>query len=72
MFGSSLEEIMNLQKEHFPDRQLPWIQTTLSEQVLQLNGSQTEGIFRLIIVINVFVYCRFLLLCFLRRFNSLF
>ncbi|XP_076133898.1 rho GTPase-activating protein 39 [Alosa pseudoharengus] len=46
MFGSCLEEIMSLQKERYPERQLPWIQTRLSEEVLALNGDQTEGIFR--------------------------
>lgn len=46
MFGSCLEEIMALQKERYPERQLPWIQTRLSEEVLALNGDQTEGIFR--------------------------
>ncbi|XP_039436692.1 rho GTPase-activating protein 39 isoform X2 [Culex pipiens pallens] len=46
MFGNTLNEVMVLQKDKFPDRQLPWIQTTLSEQVLLLNGKQTEGIFR--------------------------
>ncbi|XP_058457661.1 hornerin-like isoform X3 [Malaya genurostris] len=46
MFGNTLGEVMLLQKDKFPDRQLPWIQTTLSEQVLLLNGKQTEGIFR--------------------------
>uniref|UniRef100_A0A8C8SS00 Rho GTPase-activating protein 39 n=1 Tax=Pelusios castaneus TaxID=367368 RepID=A0A8C8SS00_9SAUR len=46
MFGSSLQEIMNMQKERYPDRQLPWVQTRLSEEVLALNGDQTEGIFR--------------------------
>ncbi|KAM3619112.1 uncharacterized protein V6R79_003181 [Siganus canaliculatus] len=46
MFGSSLEEVMALQKERYPDYQLPWVQTRLSEEVLGLNGDQTEGIFR--------------------------
>uniref|UniRef100_A0A8D2LQH0 Rho GTPase-activating protein 39 n=1 Tax=Varanus komodoensis TaxID=61221 RepID=A0A8D2LQH0_VARKO len=46
MFGSSLQEIMSMQKERYPDRQLPWVQTRLSEEVLALNGDQTEGIFR--------------------------
>ncbi|XP_039220842.1 rho GTPase-activating protein 39 isoform X1 [Crotalus tigris] len=46
MFGSSLQEIMNMQKERYPDSQLPWVQTRLSEEVLALNGDQTEGIFR--------------------------
>ncbi|XP_015209707.1 rho GTPase-activating protein 39 isoform X2 [Lepisosteus oculatus] len=46
MFGSSLEEVMALQKDRYPERQLPWVQTRLSEEVLGLNGDQTEGIFR--------------------------
>ncbi|XP_037528418.1 rho GTPase-activating protein 39 isoform X1 [Rhipicephalus sanguineus] len=46
MFGSRLEEVMALQCERFPDRCLPWVQTTLSEAVLRLHGAQTEGIFR--------------------------
>lgn len=46
MFGSALQEIMSMQKERYPDRQLPWVQTRLSEEVLALNGDQTEGIFR--------------------------
>lgn len=37
---------MALQKERYPEKQLPWIQTRLSEEVLALNGDQTEGIFR--------------------------
>ncbi|XP_071064191.1 rho GTPase-activating protein 39 isoform X2 [Dasypus novemcinctus] len=46
MFGSALQEVMSAQKERYPDRQLPWVQTRLSEEVLALNGDQTEGIFR--------------------------
>ncbi|XP_072567344.1 rho GTPase-activating protein 39-like isoform X1 [Paramormyrops kingsleyae] len=46
MFGSTLAEVMALQRERYPDRQLPWVQTRLSEEVLVLNGDQTEGIFR--------------------------
>ncbi|KAM8704369.1 hypothetical protein ACLKA7_008903 [Drosophila subpalustris] len=46
MFGNTLSEVMELQKDKFPFRKLPWIQTTLSEHVLLLNGKQTEGIFR--------------------------
>ncbi|KAG5849798.1 hypothetical protein ANANG_G00075530 [Anguilla anguilla] len=42
MFGSSLEEVMALQKERYPDRELPWVQTRLSEEVLGLNGDQTR------------------------------
>lgn len=46
MFGDTLEEIVAMQKTKFPERRLPWIQTTLSEEVLKLTGAQTEGIFR--------------------------
>ncbi|XP_073415504.1 rho GTPase-activating protein 39-like isoform X1 [Dendrobates tinctorius] len=46
LFGSSLEEIMERQKEVYPDRRLPWVQTQLSMQVLALGGERTEGIFR--------------------------
>ncbi|XP_049847290.1 rho GTPase-activating protein 39 isoform X4 [Schistocerca gregaria] len=46
MFGNTLQEVMALQKDRFPHRKLPWVQTTLSEEVLKLQGAQTEGIFR--------------------------
>ncbi|KAJ2947105.1 hypothetical protein O0L34_g16454 [Tuta absoluta] len=46
MFGNTLSEVMSLQKDRFPNRQLPWVQVALSQQVLALNGRQTEGIFR--------------------------
>ncbi|XP_046408434.1 uncharacterized protein LOC124172941 isoform X2 [Ischnura elegans] len=46
MFGNTLEEVMALQKDRHPTRQLPWVQTTLSDEVLRLQGAQTEGIFR--------------------------
>ncbi|XP_061028122.1 rho GTPase-activating protein 39 isoform X6 [Eubalaena glacialis] len=43
--GGALQEVMSMQKERYPARQLPWVQTRLSEEVLALNGDQTEGIF---------------------------
>ncbi|XP_067654660.1 rho GTPase-activating protein 39-like isoform X1 [Haliotis asinina] len=46
MFGSSLDDVLLMQKDRYPERTLPWIQTILSEEVLRLNGAQTEGIFR--------------------------
>lgn len=33
MFGNTLDEVMELQKDRFPYRKLPWIQVTLSQQV---------------------------------------
>lgn len=47
MFGGTLAEILDIQKEKFPNRRLPWILTTLTEQILALNGLGTEGIFRI-------------------------
>lgn len=33
MFGNTIQEVMELQKQRFPDRKLPWVQVTLSKQV---------------------------------------
>ena len=46
MFGTTLEEVIELQSEKFPDQRLPWVVTILADTVLQLSGPQTEGIFR--------------------------
>ncbi|XP_026328625.1 rho GTPase-activating protein 39 [Hyposmocoma kahamanoa] len=46
MFGNTLSEVMALQKDRFPNRQLPWVQVALSQQILALSGRETEGIFR--------------------------
>lgn len=35
MFGNTLEEVMDLQKNQFSYRKLPWIQVTLSQQVIE-------------------------------------
>jgi len=50
MFMNTLEDIVLLQKDRYPDRVLPWIQTVLSEEVLHLGGTGTEGIFRCVAV----------------------
>lgn len=34
MFGNTLDEVMELQKDRFPYRKLPWIQVMLSQQVI--------------------------------------
>lgn len=47
MFGGTLEEVLDIQKDKFPTRRLPWILTTLTQQILGLNGLTTEGIFRI-------------------------
>lgn len=48
MFGGSLEEVMEAQQrfEAGRDLQIPWAVTALTEAVLNTNGAQTEGIFR--------------------------
>ena len=46
LFGSTLNEIMAEQQKKCPLLSLPWIQTTLSEAILRMNGAKTEGIFR--------------------------
>ncbi|KAI3639330.1 hypothetical protein MIR68_002860 [Amoeboaphelidium protococcarum] len=46
VFGESLADIMDIQKEKEPQLKLPRIMTFLSQCILNLNGCQTEGIFR--------------------------
>lgn len=46
MFGATLAEVMALQRDRYPQRELPWVQTTLARQVLLRGGTTTEGIFR--------------------------
>ena len=46
MFGTTLEDVMELQSTKFPDHTLPWVIEALTDAVLKLNGPQTEGIFR--------------------------
>jgi len=47
MFGASLEELHEIQKEKFPELDVPWIQIALTREIVRLGGQQTEGIFRL-------------------------
>ena len=46
MFGGTLIETMEVQRDRFPHLRLPWILTTMADQILRLNGTGTEGIFR--------------------------
>ena len=50
---------MDLQKEKFPEHQLPWVVSILTDAVLQLKGPQTEGIFRYCVQLWL-VICLFL------------
>ena len=47
MFGGTLSETMEVQRDRFPHLRLPWILTTVADQILRLNGTGTEGIFRI-------------------------
>eukprot|EP00039_Didymoeca_costata_P016530 m.298259 g.298259 ORF g.298259 m.298259 type:complete len:551 (-) comp16408_c0_seq1:2695-4347(-) len=48
MFGGSLDEVMEAQQkfEAGRDRKLPWAVTALVDAILEAQGAQTEGIFR--------------------------
>ena len=39
MFGGTLQETLNIQKDKFPARRLPWILTTLTEQIMGMSSS---------------------------------
>ena len=39
MFGGTLQETLNIQKDKFPARRLPWILTTLTEQIMGTSAS---------------------------------
>lgn len=41
MFGNTLDEVMELQRDKFPYRKLPWIQVTLSQQVNQAHAQNS-------------------------------
>jgi len=46
VYGSSLEEVMSLQKDSHPNEKVPIILKTLTKAVIDTNGHKTEGIFR--------------------------
>ncbi|KAK9767399.1 hypothetical protein K7432_002844 [Basidiobolus ranarum] len=46
-FGESLEYVMQLQAQTYPDLKIPRILLFLAESVLKLDGQKSEGIFRL-------------------------
>ncbi|ORX57119.1 RhoGAP-domain-containing protein [Piromyces finnis] len=45
-FGETLEDIMEQQKKDNPELEIPAIMVFLIDSIIQLNGAQTEGIFR--------------------------
>ncbi|KAI8048413.1 Rho GTPase activation protein [Syncephalis plumigaleata] len=46
VFGESLDVIMEMQEKDFPNLPIPRILAFLAEGILELNGQQSEGIFR--------------------------
>jgi len=46
-FGETLEDIMEQQKKEHPELKVPAILLFLADAILQLNGTHTEGIFRI-------------------------
>lgn len=46
MFGTTLEEVMEIQEEKFPGLDVPWVIVELCEAILHLRGPSTQGIFR--------------------------
>jgi hypothetical protein len=46
VFGESLDVIMEMQEKDFPNLPIPRILAFLAEGILDLNGQQSEGIFR--------------------------
>lgn len=46
MFGTSLQDVMELQSERHPDLDIPWVVLELCQTVLRLQGPYTQGIFR--------------------------
>ncbi|KAI6241170.1 hypothetical protein M3Y99_00339800 [Aphelenchoides fujianensis] len=47
MFGTDLEELMDLQRNHFKNLKIPWIESTLIAMILENGGEKTEGLFRI-------------------------
>ncbi|KAM3720547.1 Rho GTPase-activating protein [Dirofilaria immitis] len=45
-FCTPLEELMEMQAEKYPERILPWLETTLIDLILSADGQHTEGLFR--------------------------
>ena len=49
LFGATLDEVMDLQKDTHPNNHIPWILPLLADKIVELNGRTTEGIFRLLV-----------------------
>ncbi|TKR93674.1 hypothetical protein L596_008087 [Steinernema carpocapsae] len=45
-FSATLDELMDLQADRCPERQIPWIESTLIDLIIASGGPQTEGLFR--------------------------
>lgn len=47
MFGTTLEELMDYQRDRFPQLRVPWVEDVLIGMIYELGGERTEGIFRI-------------------------
>jgi len=47
MFGVTFNDLQEMQKDKFPELEVPWIQVALTREIIRLGGLVTEGIFRL-------------------------
>jgi hypothetical protein len=50
IFGLSLQEVMEKQKDKYPDAELPRVLDVLVDAVFKMDGTRTEGIFRYYII----------------------
>jgi hypothetical protein len=46
VFGQTLTEILDMQRDTYPDEEVPHIVHFLTEAILELDGKNTEGLFR--------------------------
>uniref|UniRef100_A0A7E4V0K5 Rho-GAP domain-containing protein n=1 Tax=Panagrellus redivivus TaxID=6233 RepID=A0A7E4V0K5_PANRE len=46
-FGATLEELMEMQGQVYPDLKIPWIESTLIKLIFESGGERSEGLFRL-------------------------
>uniref|UniRef100_A0AC34R879 Rho-GAP domain-containing protein n=2 Tax=Panagrolaimus sp. JU765 TaxID=591449 RepID=A0AC34R879_9BILA len=46
-FGTTLEELMEMQAQTYPDLKIPWIESTLIKLIMETGGDRTEGLFRI-------------------------
>ena len=56
MFGNTLKDILQIQRNQYLDNRVPWSLTSLPEAILLQNGLEREGIFQELISICIHLY----------------